>query len=395
MHLVNKYTDVLPADAAAATLVGRIFDPEVDGPCVVVVLGSHIVDITDSFPCMTDLLESPDPARAAKAAAGGRQWPLTAILRNSLDEEHSGPHLLAPVDLSVLKAAGVTFAKSLMERLIEERAGGDPQKADELRAGLETAIGHEISSIVPGGEDAARLKADLQDRGLWSQYLEVGLGPDPEVFTKAPVLSAVGCGQEIGVAKVSSWNNPEPEIALAVSSTGRIVGATLGNDVNLRDVEGRSALLLPKAKDNNASAAVGPFIRLLDEGFTLDDIRSAEVRLEVLGEDDDFTMDGLSQMREISRDPETLAAYTVGDAHQYPDGILLYLGTLFSPTTDRDGEGMGFTHHLGDIVRISSPKLGMLVNRVNHSEAAPRWEFGLRKLIQNLHKRNLTGQVGL
>ena len=395
MHLVNKYTDVLPADAAAATLVGRIFDPEVDGPCVVVVRGSHLVDITDSFPCMTDLLESPEPARAAKAAVGARQWPLTAVLRNSLDEESGGPHLLAPVDLSVLKAAGVTFAKSLMERLIEERAGGDPQKAEELRAGLETAIGLEISSIVPGGEDAARLKADLQDRGLWSQYLEVGLGPDPEVFTKAPVLSAVGCGQEIGVANVSSWNNPEPEIALAVTSTGRIVGATLGNDVNLRDVEGRSALLLPKAKDNNASAAVGPFIRLLDESFTLDDIRGAEVRLEVLGEDDDFTMDGLSQMREISRDPEMLAAYTVGDAHQYPDGILLYLGTLFSPTTDRDGEGMGFTHHLGDIVRISSPKLGMLVNRVNHSENAPRWEFGLRKLIQNLHKRNLTGQVGL
>lgn len=394
MHLVNKYNDVLPADAATATLVGRIFDPEVDGPCVVVVRGNNVVDVTDSFPCMTDLLESPDPARAVKAALGGRQWPLIAILRNSLDEAGGGPRLLAPVDLSVLKAAGVTFAKSLMERLIEERAGGDPQKADELRTGLETAIGLEISSVVPGGEDAARLKADLQNRGLWSQYLEVGLGPDPEVFTKAPVLSAVGCGQEIGVAKVSSWNNPEPEIALAVSSTGRIVGATLGNDVNLRDVEGRSALLLPKAKDNNASASVGPFIRLLDESFTLDDIRSAEVRLEVLGEDD-FTMDGLSQMREISRDPEMLAAYTVGEAHQYPDGILLYLGTLFSPTTDRDGEGMGFTHHLGDIVRISSPKLGMLVNRVNHSESAPRWEFGLRKLIQNLHKRGLTGQVGL
>lgn len=395
MHLVNKYNDVLPADAANATLVGRIFDPEVDGPCVVVVRGINVVDVTDSFPCMTDLLESPDPARAVKAAPGGRKWPLIAILRNSLDEAGGGPRLLAPVDLSVLKAAGVTFAKSLMERLIEERAGGDPQKADELRAGLETAIGLEIASVVPGGEAAARLKADLQNRGLWSQYLEVGLGPDPEVFTKAPVLSAVGCGQEIGIAKVSSWNNPEPEIALAVSSTGRIVGATLGNDVNLRDVEGRSALLLPKAKDNNASASVGPFIRLLDESFTLDDIRSAEVRLEVLGEDDDFTMDGLSQMREISRDPEMLAAYTVGDAHQYPDGILLYLGTLFSPTTDRDGEGMGFTHHLGDIVRISSPKLGMLVNRVNHSESAPRWEFGLRKLIQNLHKRGLTGQVGL
>lgn len=395
MQLVNNLRDVLPADAALATLVGRVFDPDIGGPCVVVLRGQDLVDVTEAFPTMSDLLEAADPVGAARGVPGTRSWPLDEVLGNSLSENSEGTYLLAPADLSVLKAAGVTFARSLMERLIEERAEGDPARAQELRKELEEVLGGEIASIVPGSEEAELLKNDLQRRGLWSQYLEVGIGPDPEVFTKAPVLSAVGCGQQIGVAAVSVWNNPEPEVVLAISSTGRIVGAALGNDVNLRDVEGRSALLLPKAKDNNASAAVGPFIRLLDEEFSLDDVRTAEVRLEVLGEDDGFVMTGISQMNEISRDPAELARYTVGDAHQYPDGLLLYTGTLFSPTQDREGEGMGFTHRLGDVVRISSPQLGMLANRVNQSEKAPRWEFGLRNLIHNLHERGLAGKVGV
>jgi len=394
MKLAANVRDVLPVDVADATLVGRLYDPEVAGPCVVVLRGDDLVDVTDAYPTMTDLLESTDPVEAARTASGSRSWSIDVVLENSLREDSEGPRLLAPVDLSVLKAAGVTFAKSLMERLIEERAGGDPNKAEEIRGEIEALVGSTLASIKPGSAEAAMLKDDLKARGLWSQYLEVGLGPDPEVFTKAPILSAVGCGQEIGVAAVSSWNNPEPEVALAVTSTGRIVGAMLGNDVNLRDVEGRSALLLPKAKDNNASASIGPFIRLLDEKFGLDDVRTAEVRLQVLGEDDDFVLDGVSYMREISRDVAALAEYTVGDAHQYPDGIVLYTGTLFSPTQDRGGEGMGFTHRLRDVVRISSPQLGMLVNRVNESEKAPRWQFGVRRLIANLYGRDLIFRVG-
>lgn len=394
MNLTDNIRDVLPEDVAEATLVGRLFDPEVAGPCVVVLRGSELIDITDAYPTMTDLLECADPVAAVHGATGTRSWLVDAVLEESLRDSTTGPHLLAPVDLSVLKAAGVTFAKSLMERLIEERAGGDAHKADLIRDEMEQMIGSTLGSIAPGSAEAAALKKDMVGRGLWSQYLEVGLGPDPEVFTKAPVLSAMGCGQEIGVASVSSWNNPEPEVALAITSTGRIVGAMLGNDVNLRDVEGRSALLLPKAKDNNASAALGPFIRLLDEKFGLDDVRTAEIRLQVLGEDDDFVLDGVSYMREISRDIEALAGYTVGDSHQYPDGIVLYTGTLFSPTQDRGGESMGFTHHLRDVVRISSPRLGMLVNRVNESEQAARWEFGLRSLISNLSGRGLVSTVG-
>lgn len=390
--LVDNPRDVLPVDLDAATLVGRL--QTAAGPCVVTVRDDVVYDLTATYPTLTDLLESGDPTGNAQSAPTGDSWPLDEVLANSLDESGALPHLLAPADLSVLKACGVTFATSMLERLIEERTGGDPEQATAMRAEMEALIGTDLSKITPGGEEATALKRDLQARGQWSQYLEVGLGPDPEVFTKAPILSAVGVGAQIGVAQDSSWNNPEPEIAIAVTSTGAIVGAMLGNDVNLRDVEGRSALLLPKAKDNNASAAIGPFIRLFDESFGLGDVRSAEVRLQVVGEDDGFVMDGVSYMREISRDVAALAAYTVGDAHQYPDGIVLYTGTLFSPTHDRGGEGLGFTHHLDDIVRISSPKLGMLVNRVNHSEKAPRWTFGVRELIANLTARGHIGKVG-
>ncbi|RCK69975.1 fumarylacetoacetate hydrolase [Desertihabitans brevis] len=394
MDLIDDPRDLLPTDLEAASLVGRVHDPDVDGPSVVVVREQEVVDLSATFPTMTDLLEQPDPAAAARAAEGGRRWPLTRLLTDSLDGATDRPTLLAPVDLSVLKAAGVTFASSLVERLIEERAGGDPVRAEQLRGELETTLGVDVSTVRPGSPESVQLKADLQSRGLWSQYLEVGLGPDPEVFTKAPVLAAVGCGAPIGVSEISSWNNPEPEVALAVSSTGRVVGATLGNDVNLRDVEGRSALLLPRAKDNNASAAAGPFLRLLDSHFTLDDVRTASVRLQVLGEDDGFVLDGVSEMSQISRDVADLAAYTVGRAHQYPDGVLLYTGTLFAPTQDRGEDGLGFTHHLGDVVRISSPRLGTLVNRVTHSETAPRWEYGLRRLIANLHRRGLLDRLG-
>ncbi len=391
-QLIDNQRDILPFDASEGTLVGRVLAQ--DGPCVVVLRDGAVVDITAEYPTMTDVLESQDPVAAVRATTGSRSWPIADVLANSLAENDALPRLLAPVDLSVLKAAGVTFATSLLERLIEERTGGDKEQADALRGELEKIIGTNLAEIGPGSDDAARLKEDLQARGQWSQYLEVGLGPDPEVFTKAPILSAVGCGAQIGVAQISSWNNPEPEVAIAVTSTGRIVGATLGNDVNLRDVEGRSALLLPKAKDNNASASLGPFIRLFDETFTIEDVRNAEVRLQVLGEDDGFVMDGVSYMREISRDVTALAEYTVGDAHQYPDGIVLYTGTLFSPTHDRGGAGMGFTHHLGDVVRISSPKLGTLVNRVNHAEKAPRWTFGVRDFVANLTARGLVGNVG-
>ncbi|MHA7283165.1 fumarylacetoacetate hydrolase family protein [Arthrobacter sp. TMS2-4] len=394
MQLLEDHADVLPVDAGAATLVGRVFDPDINGPCVVVVRDNRLLDVTSSFPTMTDLLETSDPARRVAAEEGTRNWDLHEVLHSSLNERGVGTRLLAPVDLSVLKAAGVTFAHSLMERLIEERAGGDKRAASSFRDELEQLVGADLATVRPGSVDADALKAELSAKGLWSQYLEVGLGPDPEVFTKGPVLSAVGCGQEIGVASVSSWNNPEPEVVIAVTSRGTVVGATLGNDVNLRDVEGRSALLLPKAKDNNASAAVGPFIRLFDDTFTLDDVRNADVRLQVLGEDDDFVLDGASSMPLISRDPEELARYTVGESHQYPDGILLYLGTLFAPSIDRDGADMGFTHHLRDIVRISSPQLGTLVNRVNSSEAAPPWEFGIRDLIRNLSQRGLAASVG-
>jgi fumarylacetoacetate (FAA) hydrolase family protein len=387
VKLLDDVSDVLPTDRDAATLVGRVHDPQESGPAVVAVRGDQLVDLTDTVPTLTDLLEHRDPVELARTAAPRKSWPLASVLAATIDGG-PGPRLLAPADLQVLKAAGVTFVKSMLERVIEERAAGDVTRSAEIREQVESAIGGTLAAIRPGSEEARAVKEVLVRDGLWSQYLEVGLGPDPEIFTKAPLLAAVGAGAEIGIAEGSDWNNPEPEVALAIRGDGRIVAATLGNDVNLRDVEGRSALLLPKAKDNNASASLGPFLRLFDDGFGLDDVRNLDVRLEVRGEDG-FVLDGHSSMREISRDPEELAASALGPHHQYPDGLILYTGTLFAPTEDRGAPGKGFTHQVGDVVRISTPKLGTLANRVNRSERCPQWTFGVRSLLANLVHRGL------
>lgn len=385
---------ILPADYQVAVLVGRIYDPSVEGPCVVVFREDRLFDISETFPTLSDLFESSDPHAAARSTKGGRSWSFDQVLRDSLSKNVAETTLLAPIDLSVVKATGVTFATSMLERVIEERAGGDPASASKLREELENVMRNDLSSIVPGSQEAADLAESLKRKGMWSQYLEVGIGPDPEIFTKAPVLAAVGYGQDIGVARISSWNNPEPEIALVISSQGNIVGATLGNDVNLRDIEGRSALLLGRAKDNNASAALGPFVRLFDDQFTIEDVKQADVDLHINGVDDNFELSAVSSMSQISRDPEDIVQYLFSGDHHYPDGAFLYLGTLFSPTNDRGEVGQGFTHHTGDIVKISSPRLGQLQNTVTYSDSAPAWNFGIRALIQNLTERGLIDSVG-
>ena len=374
----------LPADGI---FIGRIWSPEAKGPSVVTIRDGSVFDITSKqAPTVRDVCEMEDPAGYVRDAAGTAVGPLTEIAGNAGDM--SRPHFLAPCDLQAVKACGVTFASSMVERVIEEQAAGDPKKALEIRARVGEVIGGSLRNIKAGSPEAARVKAALIAEGLWSQYLEVGIGPDAEVFSKAQVLSSVGPGAEVGLHPVSKWNNPEPEIVLAVSSKGAIVGASLGNDVNLRDVEGRSALLLGKAKDNNASCAIGPVIRLFDESFTLDDVRQAELDLTVTGEDG-YVLEGHSSMKEISRDPADLVSQTLGRHHQYPDGLVLFLGTLFAPTQDRDTPGEGFTHKIGDIVTIATPRLGSLTNTVRLSTECPEWTFGVASLMRNLAARNL------
>jgi fumarylacetoacetate (FAA) hydrolase family protein len=348
-----------------------------------------VVDITHrAAPTLRDVLEQRDPAVYVAAAPGEDIGPLQPMLDASVEAAPDTTRLLAPCDLQAVKACGVTFAGSMIERVIEERAGGDPARAAAVRTRIARVIGDSLRDLVPGSDQAAVVKTLLQAEGLWSQYLEVGIGPDAEVFTKAQPMAAVGYGASVGLHPVSRWNNPEPEVVLAVDSHGRIRGATLGNDVNLRDVEGRSALLLGKAKDNNAAAAIGPFLRLFDAGFSLDDVRRLDLSLRVQGTDG-FVLEGSSSMARISRDPADLVAQTRGRHHQYPDGFLLYLGTMFAPVQDRDGPGQGFTHHLGDVVTVSAPALGALVNTVRLATEAPEWTFGTAALMRNLAGRGL------
>ncbi|WP_439574288.1 fumarylacetoacetate hydrolase family protein [Phreatobacter sp.] len=377
----------LPADGTQGTLVGRVERPGL-GPSVVAVRSGGVFDVTTSFPTTSDLFDRPDPAAALAGATGDHVGDLADILANTPpDGRDAGkPFFLSPIDLQAVKAAGVTFAISMVERVIEEQAKGTPERAAAIRAEIGDIIGGELKGLKPGSPEAAALKTHLQERGLWSQYLEVGIGPDAEIFTKAPVLSSVGTGADVGLHPISTWNNPEPEVVLVISSAGTIVGATLGNDVNLRDVEGRSALLLGKAKDNNASAALGPFVRLFDATFGIDAVRAMQVSLKVTG-DDGFVMDGRSDMAAISRDVEDLAAQAIGAHHQYPDGLVLYCGTLFAPIQDREAPGKGFTHRVGDIVTIASPELGSLTNRVRLSTECPRWTFGIRALMEGLAAR--------
>ena len=390
------WAQLLPEDGLAGTLVGRIWLPgDLAGPAVVALRSEGVFDLSQSFATMSTLLDASDPAAAVRTTAGTRICSVEALLANSLPgaRDEALPWLLAPCDLQVVKAAGVTFATSMIERVIEEQARGDASRALALRSQVVALIGENLANIQPGSRQAMELKALLQQQGLWSQDLEVGIGPDAEVFTKAPVLASVGCGDEIGIRADSAWNNPEPEVVLAVNSRGDIVGAALGNDVNLRDIEGRSALLLGKAKDNNASCAIGPFIRLFDAGFGMDDVRRETVHLEVQGEDG-FVLRGINTMTSISRDPADIVAQTLA-AHQYPDGFMLFLGTLFAPIEDRDQPGSGFTHKLGDRVTIRSDRLGALVNRVTHSETAPPWRFGLRAFIHHLVQRGLVARQPL
>jgi fumarylacetoacetate (FAA) hydrolase family protein len=381
---------VLPDDASQASLAGRIWRPDLAGPSVVAIRGGAILDISRNFPTMRDLCETADPAAALRAAPGEVVGPLDAILGNTPSETRNParPWLLAPIDLQALKAAGVTFAISMLERVIEERARGDMAAAGAIRAEVLTLVGDDLSKLRPGSPEATRLKAVLIEQGAWSQYLEVGIGPDAEIFTKSQPMASVGCGMDAGIHPGSSWNNPEPEVVLAVASDGRIVGATLGNDVNLRDVEGRSALLLGKAKDNNGSCAIGPFLRFFDAGFGLDDVRTTTVTLRVEGPDG-FVLEGSSSIARISRDPADLVAQMVNAHHRYPDGAVLFLGTMFAPVQDRDAPGQGFTHKYGDVVTVAAPKLGRLVNRMMRTDQCEAWTFGPGALMRNLARRGL------
>lgn len=390
MSFTLTATNSLPQDGTAGLLIGRAWIPNsISGPSPIILKGDQVYDISAKFNTISELLETPNVLDVLSKIEGKRVGTIDDLFANTTSEpDLNKAHFLAPIDLQVIKAAGVTFAASMLERVIEEQAGGDAQKAQSIREIVQNVLGDNLKTIEPGSDKALKLKEYLIEQNMWSQYLEVGIGTDAEIFTKAPVLAAVGSGHNIGIHPKSEWNNPEPEVVLVANSQGKILGATLGNDVNLRDFEGRSALLLSKAKDNNASCAIGPFIRLFDETFSLNDIRSCDVELQIQGTDG-FVLNGISSMSQISRDPVDLIQQTLNENHQYPDGFVLFLGTLFAPTKDREKLGAGFTHKIGDVVRIHSPKLGTLFNTVMTSDKALPWNFGINALMRNLKQREL------
>lgn len=392
MSLTQEF---LPQDWTKSTLVGRAWCPvsnnnKVSGPSPVLICDKGVLDLSAIRATVSELIAD----GALKLVADIESLPFLGSVEETLENTVSinrdelKPYFLTPIDIQPIKACGVTFACSMIERVIEENAAGDPAKAGSIRSKIMDAIGGDLSTINPGSEEALKLKEYLIRENMWSQYLEVGIGPYAEVFSKSQILSSVGLGDEVGLNPISTWNNPEPEVVLVVTPQGKIAGATLGNDVNLRDVEGRSALLLGKAKDNNASCSIGPFIRLLDDNFTLDDIRSASVALHIKGEDG-YTLSDESRMSEISRDISDLVSQTINDSHQYPDGFVLFTGTLFAPSQDRDQKGHGFTHKMGDVVSISSPKIGKLINTVTTSDKAKPWTFGVTSFMKNLAARDL------
>src|SRR6476620_8625318 len=389
MQIATDAAVILPDDFANAALMGRVWRPDLAGPSVVAIRENGVFDISDEFPTASQLAAS-DLAEALRATKGERIGSLQDLLDNTPPDNRdpAKPWLLAPIDLQVIKAAGVTFAISMLERVIEERARGNPDSATAIRAEVTRIVGTDLSRLKPGSAEAQHVKEVLIAQNAWSQYLEVGIGPDAEVFTKAPVLSAVGTCTDAGLHPKSVWNNPEPEVVLVVTADGRIVGASLGNDVNLRDFEGRSALLLSKAKDNNASCAIGPLLRLFDRTLSLDEVRKMDVGLNVKGADG-FVLDGHSSIGKISRDPTDLVAQTIGAEHQYPDGFALFLGTMFAPVKDRDAPGQGFTHKRDDIATIEAPQLGKLVNRMRSSDECEPWTFGIGELMRNLAKRKV------
>jgi len=380
---------VLPSDGYAGTLVGRALFPGVfPGPCVVAIREDGVHNISGTVPTMAQLLNAPNPLATLQRALRNCVYlgPLESLLENSTPSTHDPlkPYLLTPIDLQAVKAVGLTFVNGLLQRFADDNGGA------ATVAKMEKAAGVALGKILPGSEEAARLRTALMEDGLWNDTLEVGFGPDVELFTKAQPLSAVGTGAEIAVLPTSKQTFAEPEVVLMLNADGKICGATLGCDMTARDVEARSLLLLGRAKDQNATCAVGPFIRLFDQTFSLPNVQGMNLTYAFEGADDAVFTD-TGSMDQIGRGLITLARQVVNEHHGYPDGVALFTGCMFKAPSSRGASDTPFTHQVGDVVIIKASPLGTLINRVNTTDKVRPWSFGMSDLMANLANRQLLG----
>jgi 2-dehydro-3-deoxy-D-arabinonate dehydratase len=193
---------------------------------------------------------------------------------------------------------------------------------------------------------------ESKDAGGGDFYGRVYEAERPEVFFKATPHRIVGPNGKVRIRKDSTWDVPEPELTLVVSSSGKIIGYTIGNDMSSRSIEGENPLYLPQAKTYDACAAIGPCIYVTEEPLS----SNTTIRLEI-NRKNKMVFEGSVAITQMKRKPEELVSFVFREC-SFPYGCLIMTGTGIVPEND-------FTLKSGDEIKISIDGIGTLVNEVD------------------------------
>lgn len=238
------------------------------------------------------------------------------------------------------------------------------QKMKEKIKGLSPSQNHPNDILAPIGSGqelwacgVTYLRSKLgrqeesKDAGGGDFYARVYEPERPEVFFKANPHRVVGHKEKVRIRKDSTWDVPEPELTLVVSSSGKIVGYTIGNDMSSRSIEGENPLYLPQAKTYDACAAIGPCIYITEEPLN----RNTIIRLEI-NRNSETIFEGSIALSQMKRSPEELVSFVYREC-SFPHGCLIMTGTGIVPEHD-------FTLKSGDEIKIAIEGIGTLVNEV-------------------------------